>query len=108
MIKINCYKVNETGKKYIEDAEYLRETKTKMKEIQDELKIAWNNTENVNFFASLENHIKSIDKYVDFLDGKGRILVDISGKHNESERSFKKNIEEKIINELEEENEYRY
>ena len=108
MIKINCYKVNETGNKYKEDAEYLREIKTKMKEIKSGIKEAWNNSENVNFLASFEDHINSIDKYIDFLDDKGNILIDVSGKHNESERSFKKNVEEKVLNELEEEYEYKY
>ena len=108
MIKINCYKVNDTGKKYIDDSEYLRETKAKMKEIQDGLKEAWNNTENVNFLTSFEDHINKMDKYIDFLDRKGKVLVDISGKHNESEKSFKKNVEEKIINELEDQYEYKY
>ena len=77
-----------------------------MENIESGLKEAWNNTENVNFFASFEDHIKSMDKFVNFLDTKGNILVDISGKHNESESSFKKNVEKKIIDELEDEYEY--
>ena len=52
--------------------------------------------------------INKMDKYIDFLDRKGKVLVDISGKHNESEKSFKKNVEEKIINELEDQYEYKY
>ena len=93
MIKINCYKVNETGKKYKEDAEYLRETKDKMNSLYEGFKIAWNNTENVNFLTSFKDHINDIDKFVDFMDNNGNILVDVSGLHNESEVNFKKNVE---------------
>lgn len=93
MIKINCYKVNETGKKYKDDAEFFRETKLAMNNLYDGLKSAWNNTENVNFLASFRDHINNIDKFTDFMDNSGNVLVEISGKHNESESSFKKSVE---------------
>jgi len=98
MIKINCYKVNETGKKYKEDAEYFRETKTQMNSLYDGFKAAWNNTENVNFLASFRDHINDIDKFADFMDNSGNILVEMSGRHNEAESNFKKNVE--IVEEL--------
>ena len=87
-IKINFEKVYNQGEKYKKASSELSTLQSNLKEIEDGIKVAWNNDENVNFMAQFEDNINYLDDFITFLDGKGELLKKISGYHEESEKEF--------------------
>ncbi len=103
-IKIDFEKVYNQGEKNKTSSEELKSIKSNMKSIEDGIKEAWNNDENVNFLASFKDHINVLDEYINFLDETGDNMKNISIKHNDSELEFKKRMERSDLDE----DEYEY
>ena len=87
-IKINFEKVYNQGEQYKKSSTELSNIKSNLKEIEDGIKEAWNNGENVNFIAQFEDSINYLDDFINFLDGKGELLKKLSGFHEDSEKEF--------------------
>ena len=102
-IKIDFEKVYKQGDKYKKSSEELSSIKANLKEIEDGIKTAWNNDENVNFIAQFEDSINYLDDFITFLDGKGELLKKVSGFHEDSEKEFIKQMERSELD-----NEHKY
>ena len=97
-IKIDFEKVYNQGEKYKKTSTELGTIKSNLKEIEDGIKVAWNNDENVNFMAQFEDSINYLDTFIAFLDGKGELLKKVSGYHEESEKEFINQMERSELN----------
>lgn len=87
-IKIDFEKVYNQGEKYKKSSTELSNIKSNLQEIEDGIKAAWNNDENVNFIAQYEDSVNYLDNFIEFLDGKGDLLKKVSGYHEDSEKEF--------------------
>jgi len=98
-IKINFEKVYKQGEKYKKTSQEISNIKSNLKEIEDGIKEAWNNDENVNFIAQFEDSINYLDDFINFIDGKGELLKKMSGFHEDSEKEFINRMERSDLNE---------
>jgi uncharacterized protein YukE len=87
-IKVNFEKVYNQGEKYKTSSEELKTIKANLQSIEEGIKEAWNNDENVNFIAQYEDCVNYLDEFINFLDGKGELLKKMSGFHEDSEKEF--------------------
>ena len=98
-IKINFEKVYNQGEKYKKASQEISSIKGNLKEIEDGIKEAWNNDENVNFIAQFDDSINYLDDFINFMDGKGELLKKMSGFHEDSEKEFINQMERSDLNE---------
>ena len=97
-IKIDFEKVQDQGDKYKSSSEQLNTLQNNLKSIEDEIKAAWNNDENVDFIARFEDDINYLSDFSNFLDGKGELLKKVSGFHEDSEKEFINQMERSEMN----------
>ena len=97
-IKIDFEKVYNQGEKYKKSSDQLKTLQSELKNIEDGIKTAWNNAENVDFVATFEDDINYMDNFVNFLDGKGELLKKVSGFHEDSEKEFINQMERSELN----------
>ncbi len=98
LISIDYEKVFNQGVEYKRKKEELEKIKTNLKQIESEIKEAWNSEENVVFIGQFEETIKYLDYFTNFLDNKGELLKKMSGIHEEYENEFVKNVERSDLN----------
>ena len=96
-IKIDFEKVYKQGEKYNSSSNTLKTLKANLQSIDDGIKEAWNNEENVDFVARFEDDINYLDDFVNFLEGKGELLKKVSGFHEDSEQEFINQMERSDI-----------
>ena len=96
-IKIDFEKVFKQGEKYNSSSEQLKKAKAELQNIDDGIKEAWNNDENVDFIARFEDDINYLDDFINFLEGKGELLKKVSGFHEDSEKEFISQMERSDI-----------
>ena len=102
-IKVDFEKVYNQGDKYKKSSEELKTIKANLQNIEEGIKVAWNNAENVNFIAQFEDTINYLDDFINFLEGKGELLKKMSGYHEDSEKEFINQMERSDLK-----NDYKY
>lgn len=88
-IKINCRKVYETGLEYENDAEEIRKKASKLQEISSSIDEVWTGMDSNNFQVSFNEHIKSLDTLIDFLEENQEVLKQSALNHNIVDNNFK-------------------
>ena len=98
-IKINCRKVYETGQEYQKDAEVIKEKAKKLQEISSSISKSWTGMDSHNFQLSFNEHIKSLDDLINFLEVNQDILKKSSLNHNIVDDNFKNKMKRSEIDE---------
>lgn len=98
-IKINCRKVYETGLELEKDAEVIKEKRKKLQEISDSINEAWKGMDSHNFQVSFNEHIKSLDEFIAFLNVNQEILKNSALNHNVVDNNFKNKMKRSEIDE---------
>lgn len=87
-IKINCRKVYETGLTYDKASELIKENQTELSNISSSIEGAWTGGDSNNFKVSFNEHIKSLDDIISFLEDKANILKGNALDHNTVDNNF--------------------
>lgn len=87
-IKINCRKVYDTGVSYNKASDSIKESQSNLTTLAGEIASIWKGADGNNFQASFNEHIKSLDTIVDFLEDKSAILKGDALDHNTTDNNF--------------------
>ncbi len=98
-IKINCRKVYETGLEYENDAEVIRKKAEKLQEISSSIDEVWTGMDSNNFQVSFNEHIKSLDNLINFLEENQEVLKKSALNHNIVDNNFKNKMKRSEIDE---------
>ncbi len=98
-IKINCKRVYETGLKYNREAELIREEQQKLSEISNTISTIWTGGDSHNFQVSFNDHIKSLDEVINYLENKAMILKGNALDHSTVDNDFTNKMKRSDMNE---------
>ncbi len=87
-IYINCKKVYETGTKYKNIAEEIRQKKRYLEEIVNNINGIWKGTDSAIFQASFSKHIYELNDIISFLEDKSMILKTSALEHSNIDSNF--------------------
>ena len=98
-IKINCKRVYETGLKYNQEAEEIEKEQKQLTNIAEAIGEAWTGADSNNFLVSFNNHIKDLDRAVNFLNEQASILKGNALEHSNVDINFTNNMKRSDMNE---------
>jgi exonuclease VII small subunit len=98
-IKINCKRVYETGLKYNKEAELVKAEQQKLAEVSNSIGTIWTGGDSNNFQVSFNEHIKSLDEVIVFLENKAMILKGNALDHSTIDNDFTNKMKRSDMNE---------
>ena len=98
-IKINCKRVYETGLKYNQKADLVKQEQDKLNKISSNIGSIWTGGDSHNFLVSFNEHIKALDEIADFLNEKANILKGNALEHSNVDTNFSNKMKRSDMNE---------
>jgi uncharacterized protein YukE len=94
---INCKKVYNSGKKYIDYHNEIKDIQKELEEIASNINSIWVGVDGNNFTSSFRGHIKDLNLVINFLGSNGSLLENTAKDHGSIEDSFATEIERSDI-----------
>ena len=99
-IKINCKRVYDNGTLYLSYCDELEKIQKELDESAGKIQEAWSGADCHNFIVSFQNHIKDIDKLINFLGENGELLKKNALDHSSIDTNFASSMERSDINDI--------
>ena len=96
-IEINCKKVYDSGKEYVDYCEEIINIQKDLDKISNNISEIWNGVDDNNFIVSFNKHIKDLDLIINFLGSNGTILKNTALEHGNIDDNFATQMERSDI-----------
>ncbi len=97
ILGINCKKVYDSGKEYIDYHNEIISIRKELEEVSNNISTIWQGADSNNFVSSFNDHIKELNLIINFLGSNGTLLKKTANEHSSIEENFAVDIERSDI-----------